>query len=84
MLLGRDGRAKVSDVGLAKLLGEEEQQQQRQEQPDKQRRQEAVQQQGQQQQQQGQRQDCPSQTTGNGFVGTFTWAGGWYQDTMIP
>ena len=28
VLLGRDGRAKVSDVGLAKLLGEEEPQQQ--------------------------------------------------------
>ncbi|GAB4822994.1 hypothetical protein N2152v2_010040 [Parachlorella kessleri] len=35
VLLGRDGRAKVSDVGLAKLLGEEEQQQQQQRDCDK-------------------------------------------------
>ena len=86
VLLGRDGRAKVSDVGLAKLLGEEEQQQQQQQLEKQQvpspQRQQAVQQQGQQQQEV--QQGYPSQTTGHGFVGTFTWAGGWYQDARIP
>ncbi|GAB4822983.1 hypothetical protein N2152v2_010029 [Parachlorella kessleri] len=68
VLLGRDGRAKVSDVGLAKLLGEEEQQQQVEKQ------QVAPQRSEQPVQQQGQQQGSRSQTTGNGFVGTFTWA----------
>ena len=72
VLLGRDGRAKVSDVGLAKLLGEEEQQQQRQQQ------QQQRDHHGQQQQQQRWRRRGGSQPASKpqgGFVGTFTWAG---------